>query len=95
MHVWLMHPADCQLGRLRSTPLPQSPDSCIKDRLQIRFPLNAPQRRDGGSRGPFVALIVSQTILGHDLAIFVDRVLLLDVHCCDEDVRDFGGFHEW
>ena len=49
---------------------------------------------DGGPGGPFVALIMSQTILGHDLSMFVDRVLLLDVHRRDEDARDLGGLRE-
>jgi hypothetical protein len=37
---------------------------------------------------------VGLTILGDDLAKFVDGILLLDVHRSNEDVRNFLGLRE-
>ena len=47
MYVWIMHQADCQLGRYRASSLPQPPNTGIKDRLQVCFPKNASQRSNG------------------------------------------------
>jgi hypothetical protein len=67
-------------------------DACTEHARKELFSFDAAAGR--GSRRLLETLVVSLTVFGDNPPVFIDGVLLLDVHWSDENIGDFLGLRE-